>query len=363
MANASPQHGAPRIREFDALRGLAAMAVVLFHYTTRYDQLFGTREGLWGYFPLGYVGVQLFFMLSGYVIFMTVRRSANVLDFAVRRFSRLYPAYWAALALTFSVVTLAGVPELRVSLGTALVNLTMFQQVLDTPHVDGVYWSLQVELFFYLGVIALHHLGVWQRALPALFVWVTAGLVSHLAVLSAEPHGIVYSLAQKAQTVLCLRYIHLFALGMVFYESRQRGRVTPAMGLLMGCCLLVHCVAAGVASTALIASFCVVFYLIDRGWLSMLSWRPLLFLGAISYPLYLLHQNIGYVVIRAMAARGLDPNLCILIAVVLSIVLATLLTHAVERPAMRRIRTRTKMPAQEGLLSAGQSGDSPVSTP
>ena len=90
----------PPIRgELDALRGMAAMAVVVFHYTTRARnngvQLFD--------FEIGHYGVQLFFCVSGFVIYWTLERSKTLMDFAVSRFSRLYPAYWAAIALLLAL--------------------------------------------------------------------------------------------------------------------------------------------------------------------------------------------------------------------------------------------------------------------
>ena len=63
---------APRLAQLDALRGIAALAVVLFHYTTRYDQLFGHAQSPALSFPYGYLGVNLFFMISGFVILMTL---------------------------------------------------------------------------------------------------------------------------------------------------------------------------------------------------------------------------------------------------------------------------------------------------
>ncbi|MEK4129105.1 acyltransferase [Solibacillus sp. FSL W8-0474] len=81
-----------RLTELDALRGLAALAVVIFHYTTRYNELFGHEKSSYLNFTFGHMGVNLFFMISGFVIFMTLRRINNVKEFAIKRAFRLYPA-------------------------------------------------------------------------------------------------------------------------------------------------------------------------------------------------------------------------------------------------------------------------------
>src|SRR6266446_6407653 len=85
-----------RFEELDALRGVAALSVILFHYLHQYDAIYG-KDGvlLFGAlnWPSGIYGVYLFFMISGFVIFMTLRGARDWLDFVVSRFSRLYPAY------------------------------------------------------------------------------------------------------------------------------------------------------------------------------------------------------------------------------------------------------------------------------
>src|SRR5689334_21950406 len=93
-----------RLLELDVLRGLAAFGVLCYHYTTHHTLLFSpTIKPLFN-FPYGVYGVELFFMISGFVIFMTLENTKRPLDFIVSRFSRLYPCYWASVILTFSVI-------------------------------------------------------------------------------------------------------------------------------------------------------------------------------------------------------------------------------------------------------------------
>src|SRR6218665_1067637 len=144
-----------RLLEIDALRGIAAMAVVLFHYTTRLRELYPTTPETLFSVPWGHHGVNLFFILSGFVIFMTLERASRPMDFVVSRFSRLYPAYWFSVALTFAVVAWLGLEGKSVSPGAAIGNLLMFHSLFHIPHVDGVYWTLEVELLFYCRMFPL----------------------------------------------------------------------------------------------------------------------------------------------------------------------------------------------------------------
>jgi peptidoglycan/LPS O-acetylase OafA/YrhL len=89
-----------RLHELDVLRGLAALCVVVSHYTSysaRY--LSGAPFGVLVPTIYGFYAVLLFFMISGFVIYFTLERSRTWQDFAVSRVSRLYPAYWTALTL------------------------------------------------------------------------------------------------------------------------------------------------------------------------------------------------------------------------------------------------------------------------
>src|SRR6185295_20159155 len=97
----SVSHG--RFQEIDVLRGLAALAVLFSHYIPFWDRYVYHIPVL---VPnaVGYYAVSLFFIISGFVIFMTVERCNTVLDFAVLRFSRLYPMYWVSL-LVFTAVS------------------------------------------------------------------------------------------------------------------------------------------------------------------------------------------------------------------------------------------------------------------
>ncbi len=137
-----------RFLGLDVLRGLAAMSVLMYHYTYIYGIKFGYHDQLLFKVPLGRIGVQVFFMISGYVIFMTLQRTQRGLDFAISRFSRLYPAYWAAMLITTMVVYLSGIPQLQVPIKDFFGNLAMLP--IGFEFVDTVYWTLVVELFFIL---------------------------------------------------------------------------------------------------------------------------------------------------------------------------------------------------------------------
>ena len=174
-------HSSPssRLGELDVLRGLAALSIVVFHYTSAYPQLYNPYEPVLFNFYSGKYGVDLFFIISGFVIFMTLEKASSPLDFIVSRFSRLFPCYWAAVILTFLVVekySLYNSSLMQVSFKRCfLINLSMLQGWFNVRHIDQVYWTLEVELLFYavmfLVFTAKAMKNIEALGLSWLFIW------------------------------------------------------------------------------------------------------------------------------------------------------------------------------------------------
>lgn len=322
-----------RVRELDVLRGLAAAAVVLFHYTVRYGALYGYPAPPLLRVPTGFYGVEVFFCISGFVIFMTLDRTRRPMDFVVSRVSRLWPAYIVAIAVTFAVVHAFGLAGRETTAAQALVNLTMFQELLHVPDVDQVYWSLQVELIFYCWMLLAYVSGMLGHIRAIL----CAGLVPPLVYfLWRREFG--HDPSYLAGTLLLVTYIPYFTIGIAAYNLR-RGRGAPHKDLLLmlaavGVVTLCGSVQDGILAALAAAIFC----LVAAGRLGGIARGPLIFLGTISYPLYLLHQNIGYIVMRESMRIGVPTDLAILLAIAITIGLAAALTWSVEKPARAWLR-------------------------
>jgi peptidoglycan/LPS O-acetylase OafA/YrhL len=323
---------APRSRELDAVRGIAALMVVLFHYTVRYAALWGD-PGAPFRATFGYLGVQVFFGVSGFVILMTLERSRSAADFVIARASRLFPAYWLALLATFAVLLAFPLPDRVLSWPQALVNLTMLQAFVNVPHVDGVYWSLEVELVFYAWMLAVFAAGWMRHARALMALWLGLSIATLLAALLL--HRGVPTLASR---YLLVEYSAFFCIGAAaFLDFRARRIARPTWGLfaLAG---VAAGLAGGLPGLVVAAAIVLLFALLVRRKAGLLDAAPLVFLGTISYPLYLLHQNIGYVILRNLRAQGVDYGWALALACVVALAAATALTFGVERPAQRRLR-------------------------
>jgi peptidoglycan/LPS O-acetylase OafA/YrhL len=316
-----------RLLELDAMRGIAAMLVLLYHFNYKYVQYnpdFGELPLLFGW---GHHGVSLFFAISGFVISMTLERTQDVAAFARARIARLFPVYWAAMAVTMAVVAIGGAAKLMVSPQDTLANTTMLHYWFDIQSIDGSYWSLSIELSFYLIMALVLHLRLLQRLELVLMGWLALHTLQWAT-------GIFPIWAAR---MMALDYIPLFAIGILHYRyfyGEMDWRRTAAWHVA-----LVAIVALSGTSVAIVAGATAgLFWAITNGWLRFMAHPLLLWLGAISYPLYLIHQYVGYVVIDQLAGLGLPLIVATGLAVLAVIALAHILHIGVENPSQRFLR-------------------------
>ncbi|CAN4278643.1 acyltransferase [Pseudoxanthomonas sp. LjRoot125] len=334
-----------RMVELDALRGIAAVAVLGYHFTTRYEEQIGHAKGMPVDLLAGKYGVYLFFLISGFVIFMTLERTRTAADFVVSRFSRLFPAYWVAVLLTACVVYSVGLPLQQLPTGQALLNFTMVQEILGAEHLDGSYWTLQIELFFYVQMLFWYLLGQLKRIHWIIGGWLVLATIEGVC----EKHH--WHFSYWVRELMILRFIPFFAIGILFYRLHRypaEWRLNLAMLL---CALLAIAIGERPIFLPVALVCCAIFALFIRGKLAFLDTRFFAFLGGISYTLYLVHQAIGFVVIHHLERLGVPAWLACLGAAALSLALATLLHRLVERPAMEWIRGNWKAARMHTLVN------------
>lgn len=164
-----------RLTLLDYGRFFAALFVVIFHYF--YSGITNGKVTSISYTSIsniasyGHFGVQFFFIISGYVIFYSLKDKDAAL-FLKSRLKRLYPTYWLAIIFTsIFALTWGNSTEMSVSILQILVNFTMLQQFVGVDNVDGVYWTLFYELIFYGVVFFTLLLGDFKKLLLILVFW------------------------------------------------------------------------------------------------------------------------------------------------------------------------------------------------
>lgn len=320
----------PRLRELDALRGIGALAVLLFHYTTRFPEMFPGASHVGIRIAGGHYSVLLFFALSGFAIFFSLEKLTRVSDFAAARFARLFPAYWAAMAVTLAVQAVAQVPLFSVSTTALVVNPTMLQPFFRLPSIDGAYWTLAVELAFYACMALVWRMGWLHRIERVLLGWLALKWLLWL-----WP-----DMPEAAVMLLDLRYIHFFAIGLVAYRVSAGHRTwAQQLPLIVAIFVTIARVETGDVF-AVAALLLLVFHQVVAGRMHWLCVRPLLWLGTMSYPLYLVHQHVGMTIMLRTGEAGWYPWIGFALAVAAALTLAGIIHRIIERPAGDAILAR-----------------------
>ena len=320
-------------QELDAFRGLSILSVVLFHYTTRYDQIYGHQDMCIS-FPYGYLGVQFFYMLSGFLIFMSLKHVDNMKIFITKRIVRLYPSYWVSIILTYGFVIIFTLPGREPFFIDTLINFSMLQDWLPgIQSVDGAYWTLSRFLSFYFIVFLINKFNLTPKIVLICYLW----LLLICATKTATFFNIY--LPYRVKLTLLLFDGSLFILGILFFLWKNDG-ISLDKALAFMLCLSTILFVNGEAVFISVLFFSALFILVIYGKVKFIAVRPLIWLGSISYPLYLIHQNIGYVIIRNLYTFNINFYLIIILPVIGSLLLAVIVTYYVEKPAIHFIREK-----------------------
>jgi peptidoglycan/LPS O-acetylase OafA/YrhL len=299
-----------RILELDSLRGIASLLVVLFHL------LMLNNSGVT--FNIGSTGVDLFFMISGFVIYNSLAGDVKASSFLKTRFIRLYPIYWAILTFTFVLIRLGNFGETSFfqirSFRDYFINLTMFQHYFNVTDLDGPFWTLIIELNFY--ILILFMLPIKQK-IPSLF------FVLSLVVLIAELFVGGDSEAYKSFVLYftLFKWVPLFASGILFYKIYKKELDTKIGVIKITICYLIQIFifykfhlnskvefisfTQHLFSTTIYFSL---FILLVLGKLNFVVNKATLFLGKISYSLYLVHQFISISILIPFFNKYLGIN-------------------------------------------------------
>lgn len=335
-----------RIVELDSLRAIAALNLVLFHFTHVYTVKYGYTSPLGFEFSFGKYGVQLFFMLSGLVNAMTLLRKRQPVDFLAARVIRICPAYWSVIVINLLIIGLAPLTAAAFSPEQVGANLTIMPNLFGYECMEPVTWTLQVEILFYCMILLMFVTGALRTPFRTVMMvlalcFVTCTCINYLA--AGSHNATILGWMTLCRDVMILEYLPLFTVGILLNEIKnKRGKFG-------------HNVIGIFASLA-------VFHLIDRhdhnplaslillgllafsayGRVPFLRFKPLVYISGISYALYLLHNNVGCVFIYHVDHAGVPPVLSMLLGIVFVIVLAAFVTHKIEMPLNRWLQGRWK---------------------
>ena len=300
-----------RIASIDGLRGLAIGLVVLFHAYRRWPSHvpWATVHADFPPIHYGWMGVELFFLISGFVIHMTLENCRGYGEFIARRWLRLFPAMLAATLLVYCTAGLfaqrpAGAPSLQGLIpGLTFTSPDILYRItgLYLAPIEGAFWSLFVEVPFYL-IFGLLYFADRDGALLLLLGLFGAAclqsLLTHMGWPGWPGFGVLAHL-------LGMQYYGWFVAGALLHARYRRGDRSHLLAMLVLPVAILMTPGAGtdpgaaMFGSALFAVFCLAIF--NPQVRSLFAARLFTFLGFISYPLYLMHEN-------AMIAMTVDVH-------------------------------------------------------
>lgn len=311
-----------RIQSIDVLRGVSILMVVMYHYTYHYEPeyLFKNGNNL-EFFKYGWIGVDIFFLISGYCIAMTIENSKNFYFFITRRFSRLYPAFFFCATITLLFYYFFSLPGREVDFVTGLKNIFLLNFIpgFQVKYIDGIYWALALEVKFYI-----------------LF-------------------GIVYFLFKKNNNFIFIFFLICFLGSLYVYNNKNFNHfffsIFPHINIFFfGVCLFNVKIIS--KKNIFIIIICILSSLLffDRYKNAIIILLPLIIffsiilfkninvkikflevLGFYSYSWYLIHNAVGIIIIREINLLGFH-KISIITAILFTLLVSYITFHIIEVP-------------------------------
>lgn len=307
----------------DFLRGIASLAVVFHHFFNVLDPGWLRAASVYGQ-----LGVQVFFVISGFIIPYSLYRSGYALrnygTFVLKRVIRLDPPYFVTVALIISLGVLSWyVPfqkdqVFEVSLPQVLLHFAYVNVFFGYPWLNDVFWTLAIEFQYYLLIGLAFPLVFSRDARVRLASFAALGALAFVV----KPSAFIFY------------FIFLFFMGILTcqYKVGMIGRRQYV--LLLAASTVMALVTTGFAQTAAgFAAVCAILFLEMRH-------AVFNFLGKISYSLYLIHSPVGRralnVFLRLLGGQSFGSKMvAIALATAVSIAAAYILYRLVELPAQR----------------------------
>jgi peptidoglycan/LPS O-acetylase OafA/YrhL len=344
MPDVQEQPGPTRVPILDLLRLAAVGAVILYHYGFWGPASHGVQQVAMPYLApvaqYGFLGVPVFFAISGFVIAYSAEGRTPV-GFAIARFSRIYPTFVICMTLTFLATLLVGHAWFHVTWGQWLANLFIAAPMFGQPYMDDAYWSLVIEVVFYVWVALFLAWGIFPRRIDTIIVaWIAITFVNELT--------LDIPLFEK---LFMADDSGFFAVGLLIYEhyrGRRDTRLYSLLTLAMGTAtfqavhklerLGVH--THGSFDPMVVTAICIVslgiVFAATRIKSVPLPDSLVRAVGGITYPLYLLHLQLGYVILLAMTPTPDALSTALVVTAV--VVLAWFVWRFLEAPAHGLVR-------------------------
>lgn len=367
----TPQRLENRYWTIDALRGIAALVVVLFHVNqvTLAHSASSFAQAVNEALRFGFLGVSIFFVISGFVIAASLARDVITFGyfgkFVLKRSVRLDPTYWASIALDVTLTVIAA--KLALSTTPApdakkiVLHLFYLQDLTGVGNIAAIYWTLCLEIQFYIvfcATLLIHNrlTAHWPpgQQRPNIKAWLFCAITTYSMLIAAQ-------LVPSPLPGLFVTHWVLFAMGAAAYHwgIHEPAQGRPFVAIMLAVSAVIGCqiyFKGAVYALSLFIAFVTAIGLFigaRRGKLGVwLRNDVLLYLGARSYSIYLFHAIVGeraaevltqliYPRLHLSVTDTLWSFVALLAGVAVSLVVAELAYRLIEYPSLmlsKRIR-------------------------
>ncbi len=338
-----------RVGVLDSFRCIAVIMVVMFHYFSGGASLpnyYPFKDKFLNLFKYGYLGVELFFIISGYVIFMTLEKSESRMFFFKKRFIRLFPLLLICSIITyfsqflidrnnsFAYIKILHPEAINFFPSLTFSDIWIWNQIFHKKigYIDNVYWTLAVEVKFYILSAFIYFFNKKRF----LYNWLIFANTSMLLFLFFLKTGF-YNISQVIGIFIIAKYVGYFSLGIFFYNLSKKEKIENRVLLLTILAFIAQGYQLELVEFLFLLSFLCLFiiFIYKPHFLFFLDNKFFTTIGIVSYPYYLIHCSIGLLLMFKFALLlNLSENAWLLYIFIIPILflVSYLLHFYVEKP-------------------------------
>lgn len=286
-----------RNKQIEGLRTIAMLCVVLFHFGCQFQNIYMNKVGglPFPFTLFGGIGVGIFFLISGYFF----EQKEGGFQFLISRVKKTLPLYWIALIIIFVVMQLYQLPGRTASFSSFLLNFFYLGGFPHIAYVDGAHWFLRTMLV----IIVFYSIVQKISERPRFIVFVFTVLL--IVVMDYASNNVGQNVIRRAIQLLCspfsgfgFNYLIVAIMGSSLSIIQRNKRLIGIVMLLI--CLIAHMLIFGLPITIAMAIICLMFILCINNKMRFFEFSGFQVLAKSSYAIYLIHQNIGYIIMLVL---------------------------------------------------------------
>lgn len=282
-----------RNKQIEGLRAIAMLCVVLFHFGCQFQNIYMNKTGglPFPFTLLGGIGVGIFFLISGYFF----EQKEGGFQFLINRVKKTLPLYWVALIIIFVVTQLYQLPGRTASFSSFLLNFFYLGGFPHIAYVDGAHWFLRTMLVIIVFYSIVQKISEKRRYIVFFLTVLLIAVIDEVSNNISQPViRKTIHLVNNSFSGFGFNYLIVAIMGSTLSIIQRRKRLIGIIMLLI--CLIAYMLIFGLPITIAMAIICLMFILCINDKMRFFEFSGFQVLAKSSYAIYLIHQNIGYII-------------------------------------------------------------------